>query len=267
MRLGATGRLVLMAAMAFGSQDAFAAETGGNLVPDPKSTHNRTVKAPTPAAQTKQKTSAPLYNRAVLEEWYRSDFPRGDKVTPGDYSLHIRPVSNQLPVDVGDGSRAIICAGAGCPIKVPFTFTNAHLERIKRDMAAARSQAHCEADTAKCEMVGLKVAAVTMEKMVHDEKLSKLSLVQQQAYAVEPEEEVGKATLQDCVDQATNGITYLVVLAQKGLMRHHSIIEPGADGIHHWTRIKSDQGQIYSFDLYHRGEYGIPPIVSCENCP
>ncbi|MBS0253209.1 MAG: hypothetical protein JSR78_19290 [Proteobacteria bacterium] len=115
-------------------------------------------------------------------------------------------------------------------------------------------------------MIGLKVAAVTMEKMVHDEKLRRLSLEQQQAYSVKPENEVGKATVQDCVDQTTNGITYLYVLAQRGLMRHHSIFEPGATFNHHYTRIKSDQGQIYSFDLYHRGDYGIPPFVECENC-
>ena len=84
-------------------------------------------------------------------------------------------------------------------------------------------------------MIGLKVAVVTMEKMVHNEKLGKLSLAEQQAYATEPEDEIGKATVQDCVDQTSNGISYLYVLAQKAMMRHHSIIEPGADGTHHWT--------------------------------
>jgi hypothetical protein len=193
--------------------------------------------------------------------------PRGDKSTQGDYTLHIKSISNHLPVEVGDGSKAIICAGAGCPIKVPFTFTSAHLRKIKSDMADAQAKAHCEADSAKCEMIGLKVAVVTMEKMVHNEKLREMSLDEQQAYATEPEDEVGKATVQDCVDQTSNGISYLYILAQKGMMRHHSIIEPGADGTHHWTRIKSDQGQIFAFDLYHRGSFGVPPDVSCENCP
>lgn len=269
--LRAAGQLLIIAAIASISQKAFA-ETGGPLVPDdPKTTHNKsthdgTAQVPTTPAQKKQKTSAPLYNKAELEAWYRSDLPRGDKVTPGDFSLHIRPVSNRLPVELSEGFRTIICAGAGCPIKVPFTFANAHLERIKKDMAEARAKAHCTADTAKCEMVGLKVAVVTMEKMVHDEKLRRLSLAQQQAYSVKPENEIGKATVQDCVDQTTNGITYLYVLAQKGLMQHHSIIEPGASFNHHYTRIKSDQGQVYAFDLYHRGDYGIPPFVECENC-
>jgi hypothetical protein len=260
------GRMFLTAATVVIASAAFAAETAP---PDPKSNvkpSSPTQAFPSVAAASAKTKPAPAPNRAVLEAWYRSDFPRGDQVTPGDVTLHIRSVSNQLPLDTGDGSKAIICSGAGCPIKVPFVFSAAHLRRIKSDMAAAQAKANCVADTAKCEMIGLKAAATTMEKMVHNEKLMKLSLSEQQAYSVVPEDEVGKATLQDCVDQTTNGITYLYVLAQKGLMRHYTLIEPGADGIHHWTRIKSDQGQIYAFDLYHRGEYGIPPEVSCENC-
>jgi hypothetical protein len=258
--LRVSGQAFLTAAMVVIASNALAAESAQR---DPKSD----PKPPSaPAAAPAKQKPAPSPNKAELEAWYRSDFPRGDKSTPGDFTLHIRSVSNHLPVDTGDGSKAIICSGAGCPIKVPFVFSAAHLRRIKSDMAAAQSKANCGADTAKCEMIGLKAAAVTMEKMVHNEKLMKLSLDEQQAYSVEPENEIGKATLQDCVDQTTNGISYLYVLAQKGLMRHYTLIEPGADGIHHWTRIKSDQGQIYAFDLYHRGSYGVPPEVSCENC-
>jgi hypothetical protein len=264
-------QIVLLAVMALISVNAFAAEKGeGSLVPDPKTTPTPTptpTSAPAPAAPTKQRQAISPYIKTQLEAWYKSDLPRGDKSTPGDYALHIKSVSNHLPVGVGDGYEAIICAGAGCPIKVPFTFSGAHLQRVKSDMAKAQSGAHCETDTAKCEMIGLEVAVVTMEKMVHNEKLRKISLTEQQAYAVEPEDEVGKATLQDCVDQTVNGISYLYILAQKGMMRHHSIIEPGAEVLHHWPRVKSDQGQIFAFDLYHRGEYGVPPYVSCENCP
>ena len=262
-----SGQVVLMAATVLISVRAFAAENGaGSPVPDPK-TASAPAPASAPAAPTKQRPGISASVKTQLEAWYRSDLPRGDKSTPGDYTVHIKSVSNRLPVGVGDGYEAIICAGAGCPIKVPFTFSSAHLRRVKSDMVDAQSKAHCETDTAKCEMIGLKVAAVTMEKMVHNEKLRKLSLTQQQAYSVEPEDEVGKATLQDCVDQTTNGISYLYILAQKGMMRHHSIIEPGAEELHHWTRIKSDQGQIFAFDLYHRGTFGVPPEVSCENCP
>jgi hypothetical protein len=260
-----SGQIVILALVALISVNAFAKEVGeGRLAPDPKAA---SAPAEAPVAKTRQTPAISLYNKPQLESWFESDLPRGDKSTQGDITLHIKSISNRLPVDVGDGSKAIICAGAGCPIKVPFTFSSAHLRRIKSDMTDAQARAHCESDTAKCEMFGLKVAVVTMEKMVHNEKLRKLSLAEQQAYATEPEDEIGKATLQDCVDQTSNGISYLYILAQKGMMRHHSIIEPGADGTHHWTRIKSDLGQIFAFDLYHRGDFGIPPYVSCENCP
>lgn len=269
--LKSSGRIVVAALIALISTNAFAAETGeGGPELDPKAAPPHVALShviPARASRARQTPAIALYDKGQLEEWYRSDMPRGNRTTLGDYGLHINSISNHLPVEAGDGYKAIICAGAGCPIKVPFTFSSAQLSKIKHDMAAAETKAHCETDTAKCEMIGLKTAAAAMETMVHNERLSKLSLAQQQAYSVDPEDEIGKATVQDCVDQTTNGISYLYILAQKGMMRHHTIIEPGVTEIHYWTRVKSDQGQILSFDLYHRGDFGVPPIVSCESCP
>jgi hypothetical protein len=46
----------------------------------------------------------------------------------------------------------------------------------------------------------------------------------------------GDKSQQDCVDEATNTTSYLMVLDRNGLIRHHAIERPYAkDDLSHWT--------------------------------
>lgn len=202
-----------------------------------------------------------------LQTWLASPLPRGEVTSVGDRSIGIRRTSNKLPLKVSSQYQTTICSGAGCPLKIPFNFTMDHINRIKLEMKAALEKAKCLSDTPACERVALARAVVVMEMIVHDEYLLNMTTDQQRASSGSGSYESGKQLTQDCVDQATNGITYLWILAQENLIRHHQIVHPGQITIliiqpHFFTQIMDRSGQVYRFDLYHRGRFGIPPYVA-----
>ncbi|MCB1520882.1 MAG: hypothetical protein KDJ37_09945 [Hyphomicrobiaceae bacterium] len=81
----------------------------------------------------------------------------------------------------------------------------------------------------------------------------------------------GDPTQQDCVDEATNTTTYLLLLDHNGLLKHHSVGTPfakddytrGVAGWTHWTAVLKDKGngERYAVDswIYANGEN--PAIV------
>lgn len=209
-----------------------------------------------------------LAAKADLEKWLASDLPRGRETSQGDRSIGIPRTSNRLPVQTSAGYQTVICAGAGCPLKIPFLFTYAHIEKVVAEMRQV--QTTCGQDSAACERQALSRAMVVMEMIVHDEKLKTMTSNEQVAYSTTGTYEVKKQLTQDCVDQATNGITYLTILAEENLFRHHQVVHPGRINIaiiqpHYFTQLKSRDGTVYRFDLYHRGRFGIPPYVTPMN--
>lgn len=211
-----------------------------------------------------------LAAKAELNNWLISELPRGRETSQGDRSLGIPRVSNHLPSKNSNGYLAAICAGAGCPLKIPYQFTGGHIAKVSEEMAQARTAANCVAETPECERVALSRAMVVMEMMVHDESLKPMSVAEQVAHSTAGTYEARKQLIQDCVDQATNGISYLTILAEENLLRHHQIIHPGRINIaiiqpHYFTQIKSQGGTVYRFDLYHRGRFGIPPYIAPQN--
>jgi hypothetical protein len=149
-----------------------------------------------------------------------------------------------------DGYLAVICGGAGCVKKIRFLFSEARLKRVQEVMTEARNRAKCRADTAKCERIGLSAGVVEMEKMVWT---GLEGLEYNREYDSDPMRYNPSARTQDCVDQATNGMSYVYILARQGLIRHFHVVDPGETFMHHWTRIADDNGRICEFDLYHRG--------------
>lgn len=212
-----------------------------------------------------------LYDEAELLRWYRSFLTRGDMYTRGDPSSAIVGQRNKLPAATSQGYRVIVCAGAGCPIKMPFVFTHAHLQTISNNMAAERIAKNCTADTPECERVALMKAMVDFEMIMHDNKLKRLPYWEYIAYSIDGHSDFNSRLTLDCVDQAVNGISYLYILARLGLIKHHRIIYPGQINIgviqpHFFTRIEDTNGKVYRFDLFHRGQFGIAPYVLCMNC-
>ena len=84
----------------------------------------------------------------------------------------------------------------------------------------------------------------------------------------------GDPTQQDCVDEATNTTSYLMLLEQNGLLKYHKVGAPfskenllrGVAGWPHWTAVLVEQGsgQRWAVDswIYANGEN--PAIVETE---
>lgn len=198
-------------------------------------------------------TNEAFLDRAALQKWLDSDIPRGN----GFY------VRNTIP----KGNSMKFCAGAGCKIKLPYSFTEAQIREVAKVMELARRDRNCTANTAACERVALQYGVRAMDKMVRDTKLRQLSMAEMVRHSINRENNnepanwslqlsKGQQLLRDCVDQAANGSSYLIILASNGLVKLHKVIEPGQTNFgpfpHFFTRIRETSGQkgTYDFDLY-----------------
>ena len=84
----------------------------------------------------------------------------------------------------------------------------------------------------------------------------------------------GDPTQQDCVDEATNTTSYLLVLQNSGLLKHHTVGRPcskgnillGVSNWPHWTAVLYERGtnQKWAVDswIYANGEN--PVVVEAE---
>lgn len=171
----------------------------------------------------------PPADRSVTD-WYREAVARGNV----DY----KGVKNAPPVKVQDGYRAVICSGAGCPEKTRFTFTAADIQSVTDRMDAA-----CTDFTEECGLKKLGAAMVEFEMIL---------------YPVW--KEAGRSLTWDCVDQTSNGLTYLLILEDLGRLHGFEIVYPGHNTTwtHFFDRLKAPSGDLYRFDLYHRGRFGVP---------
>jgi hypothetical protein len=85
----------------------------------------------------------------------------------------------------------------------------------------------------------------------------------------------GDKTQQDCVDEATNTTSYLTLLQNNGLLKHHTVGAPfakenylrGIAGWTHWTAVlkENETGQKWAVDswIYKNGEN--PAVVKAED--
>jgi hypothetical protein len=76
----------------------------------------------------------------------------------------------------------------------------------------------------------------------------------------------GDSTQQDCVDEATNTTSYLLVLERHGLLKHHAVERPFAkDSLTRWTHWaavirETDNGERFAIDS-SAGANGENPTV------
>lgn len=201
--------------------------------------------------------------RASIERWLNGPVPRGDK-----------SLKNSLP----RGNWIKYCAGTGCQIKIPFTFTSRHIDDVKTLMHHARMGSDCLDNTAACERLGLQHAMRAMDKIVKREKLDRMSHDEAVKLSVMRDgnesgnfwEKINpkQQFTRDCVDQAANGMSFLIVLANNGLVAHHTVISPGLIHVpnpHFFTRIRDSSGKTFRFDLYQTPRNGfdkLPGIVA-----
>ena len=155
------------------------------------------------------------------------------------------------------GRTVTICSAYGCKTKTPFTFMPSDLGAIDAIMRHVR-----RADTASEERRAVAHAIGWIENRVGratgtDTDRKSIDFLGS-----------GDPTQQDCVDEATNTTSYLMVLADIGLLRHHRVVAPMSKGIlidgrypHYFAVIEDPRtGEKWAVDSsMHKN--GVRPII------
>ena len=162
------------------------------------------------------------------------------------------------------GATVHACHAYGCRMRTKFTFTDDDIAGIGALMKKTRA-----ADTAHEERRAVAYAIGWMETRVGAVIGTKDDRAGMDFAAS------GDPTQQDCVDEATNTTSYLTVLQNKGLLKHHTVATPfarenylrGVAGWTHWTAVLVEKptGQRWAVDswIYANGEN--PAIVKAED--
>ena len=168
--------------------------------------------------------------------------------SPDDYFTHMKV---KAPV----GTKVSVCHGYGCKYRTAVSFTADDLAQIG---AAVKKGG----DTAAGERKGVASAIALIERIVGkvagtDKDLGQLHL-----------EMAGKRGQQDCVDEATNTTSYLVMMKQNGLLKYHSVKQPSGRGFfldgrwQHFSAVLEDEsdGKSWVVDSWPK-DNGKPPVI------
>jgi len=168
-----------------------------------------------------------------------------------------------------EGNRVTVCHAYTCKEQTPYTFSRQDIAEIAAIMTKVK-----RADTPFEERRAVAYAIASMEVRV-GKKLGIKDVAGMQFSAS------GDSSQQDCVDEATNTTSYLLVLQANGLIKHHSVEgtmskENLAKGLvklnpvqywPHWTAVlkETKSGQKYAVDswLFDQGEN--PAVVKVED--
>ena len=167
------------------------------------------------------------------------------------------------------GNRVTVCHAYTCKEQTPYTFSRQDIAELSAIMTKVK-----RADTPFEERRAIAYAIASMEVRV-GKKLGIKDVAGMQFSAS------GDSTQQDCVDEATNTTSYLLVLQANGLIKHHSVEgtmskENLAKGLvklnpvqywPHWTAVlkETKSGQKYAVNswLFDQGEN--PAVVKVED--
>jgi hypothetical protein len=156
-----------------------------------------------------------------------------------------------------------VCHSYGCRTQTKVRFGEAELAEIKALMTRTR-----KADTPAEERRAVAYAIGWFERHVGERIGTKADRAGMDFAAS------GDPTQQDCVDEATNTTSYMLILERNGLIKHHVVGTPfakedftrGVSGWTHWTGVLKENGtgQRYAVDswIYENGEN--PAIVEAE---
>lgn len=214
------------------------------------------------AATASTAAASGIVDDEALRPWYKSSYTRGK-----GYPIDVYPKAR------GEYQQIYVCAGAGCPIRLKIIFTPSHRAIATREMDRV-----CTENTAACELQRLRAGVRALETVVWRDLLYKVDPREirkawdrnsERTLTADPGQDQ-HLTL-DCVDQATNGTSYLIVLARWGLIRHHKIAPPGLEHLgmqpHFFTRLQTPTGGYLKFDLYDRSNTSLKrrlPYVAVE---
>lgn len=181
----------------------------------------------------------------------------------GPPELHYRlsdplaPEGNTVSAPAPIGNTVTVCSAHGCQHHTPFTFTDADLKRIALILERERSQ-----DSPEAERKAIGQAIAWIERRVGratgtDRDRAGLGILGS-----------NDRSQQDCVDEATNTTSYLLVMERAGLLHHHKVARPYAKGNLimgkwlHWSAMIAERatGRKFAVDSFFYAN-GKPPII------
>ena len=177
----------------------------------------------------------------------------------GPVSQHYVDFHTQAPRN----NTVYVCHAYGCRLQTPFRFNDADIAALRTLMTKTR-----KANSAFEERRAVAYAIGWMEKRTGDVIGTSTDRPGMDFEAS------GDPTQQDCVDEATNTTSYLLILERNGLLKHHTVGTPfskenllrGVAGWPHWTAVLKENAnaQKWAVDswIYVNGEN--PAVVETE---
>ena len=163
-----------------------------------------------------------------------------------------------------DGNTVHVCSAYGCKQQTRFRFTDADMTELRSIMKKnAKDQSAAEERRAVAYAIGWIERRVGAAIGTDKDR-------EGMDFAAS-----GDPTQQDCVDEATNTTSYLLVLQNNGLLKHHTVGTPfakdqlwrGVSGWTHWTAVlvETSTKTRWAVDswIYANGEN--PAIVDTDN--
>jgi hypothetical protein len=153
------------------------------------------------------------------------------------------------------GERIYVCHAFGCARKTPVDLSGRHLARLKSILAKGRASPEAER------------RAIADAVAWHERAIGPIVGSQGDVGGYDLHNS-GVPGQMDCIDEATNTTSVLLVVAEKGYLRHHSVSGPVARGFFldgrypHATAVIRDtaNGTSYAVDSWPDAN-GEPPVV------
>ncbi|MBZ0215102.1 MAG: hypothetical protein K8F25_00990, partial [Fimbriimonadaceae bacterium] len=153
------------------------------------------------------------------------------------------------------GDVVTVCHGYGCRIKTPFSIQESDIQHIRGIMGEFEG-------SSEAELNGVQKVISYLERRV-----GKAIGTDKDRAKIETRG-INNPSQQDCIDEATNTTSYLMVLARHGLLQYHTVRRPEVRGYWvdgkwpHWTAVlqNQDNNEEWAVDTWFR-DNGVPPVV------
>ncbi|MEL7542295.1 MAG: hypothetical protein AAGJ70_00820 [Pseudomonadota bacterium] len=178
----------------------------------------------------------------------------------GPVAHHFRDVKSEQP----RGNRITVCHGYGCQNQTRVRFSGGDIAKISKIMRKTKRK-----DSPHEERRAVAYAVAWLETEI-GRRVGTSNDRPGMDYAGS-----GDPGQLDCVDEATNTTSYLMLMAHNGLLKHHTVGTPfskgnvligGVSQWPHWTAVLTEKegGQRYAVDswIHENGEN--PSVVKAE---
>lgn len=162
-------------------------------------------------------------------------------------------MSNYHGAKLPQGNTITVCSAHGCQFDQKFSFRSEHLA----DLAKIFENVNSAAD----ERIAISKALAQIEMIVGPATGTNKDRISTDAWGS------GDKTQLDCVDEATNVTSYLIVLLENNILQYHNIMAPTwKGGIFTWTHYvakiqDATNKEYYVIDAGYRPASGEPKIL------